>query len=131
MARYDDSFSDIPAPFANVAVRDYISGDTVSDIPLLIDTGADVTILPRSYIEKFNIGLLTVGFMETESYGGTQITSPVVRVQMLFLNKKFGGEFMLTDNSWGILGRNILNQVVLLFNGPARSWQEVKSGRTQ
>ena len=128
MERYNHEFSDIPTPFAHVAIRDYASGDTISDVPLLIDTGSDVSILPRSRIEQLRLETLTIGYMETESYGGARNASPIVRVQLLFLDKKFGGKFLLTDNEWGILGRNILNQLVLLFDGPARNWQEIKRG---
>jgi hypothetical protein len=46
MPGYDASGFDPPAPVARVVLRNPHSGATVSDVLLLLDTGADVTLLP-------------------------------------------------------------------------------------
>jgi hypothetical protein len=43
MPNYDASHFDPPAPVASVTLRNSHSGATVSDVQLLLDTGADVT----------------------------------------------------------------------------------------
>ncbi len=43
---------------------------------------------------------------------------------MIFLLKAFRGRYLLTDNDRGILGRDVLASVALLFNGPAQDWSQ-------
>ena len=43
MPSYDATGGDPPAPVAQVALRNVHSGQMVADVPLLLDTGADVT----------------------------------------------------------------------------------------
>jgi len=49
MPKYDTENFDPPAPVAYVSIRDPETGASLSDVPMLIDTGADVTLLPASY----------------------------------------------------------------------------------
>jgi hypothetical protein len=46
MPGYDPDQFDPPAPVARVELRDPASGAVVADVPMLIDTRADVTLLP-------------------------------------------------------------------------------------
>jgi hypothetical protein len=50
----------------------------------------------------------------------------MVQLEMVFLGRKFKGQFLLIDQPTGILGRNILNTIPILFNGPAGKWDEIK-----
>jgi len=52
MPKYDDDNFDPPAPVAYVSLRDPATGVSLSEVPMLIDTGADITLLPRSYIDQ-------------------------------------------------------------------------------
>jgi len=54
MPRYDEQRYDPPAPIALVTLR-ASSGATVPDVPLLLDTGADVTMLPRGAVLRLGI----------------------------------------------------------------------------
>ncbi len=54
MPAYDDSFSP-PAPIATVSLRHPGTGLTVPDIPMLIDSGADVTLIPRSSVDLLGL----------------------------------------------------------------------------
>ena len=58
MPNYDTSSFDPPAPVARVTLRHPHNGATVSDVPLLLDTGADVTLLPRTAVERLGVPLL-------------------------------------------------------------------------
>jgi hypothetical protein len=55
MPRYDASRYDPPAPLAIVGLRRSGSDSLVRDVPLLIDTGADVTLLPRSAVARLGV----------------------------------------------------------------------------
>jgi predicted aspartyl protease len=58
MSSYDASRFDPPAPVAHVTLRNPDNGARVSDVLLLFDTGADVTLLPRSVVEQIGVPLL-------------------------------------------------------------------------
>ena len=55
MSSYDATDCDPPAPVAQVTLRNVDSGETVADVLLLLDTGADVTLLPRDTIEQLGV----------------------------------------------------------------------------
>ena len=55
MPAYDASLFTPPAPLARVKLRR--SGSTVSadDVPMLIDSGADITLVPKTSINQLGI----------------------------------------------------------------------------
>jgi len=55
MPKYDAENFDPPAPVAYVSLRDPATGVSLSNVPLLIDTGADVTLLPAIYVEQLGV----------------------------------------------------------------------------
>ena len=58
MPAYDSVSFDPPAPVARVVLRSPETGDTSGDLPAVLDTGADITLIPRSAAAQ--IGLLPV-----------------------------------------------------------------------
>ena len=55
MPSYDGMGCDPPAPVAQVTLRNVHSGEMVAEVPLLLDTGADVTLLPRNIVEQLGV----------------------------------------------------------------------------
>jgi predicted DNA-binding antitoxin AbrB/MazE fold protein len=53
MQAYDAARFDPPAPLALVNVRSEQLGIVIRDVPMLLDTGADVSLLPRSHVAQF------------------------------------------------------------------------------
>lgn len=51
MPNYDSANYDPPAPVAQVILRDISSGTSQESVLLLIDTGADITLLPKAAVE--------------------------------------------------------------------------------
>jgi len=45
-------------------------------------------------------------------------------MELYVLGKKFAGEYLLVDLPIGILGRNILNNIRILLDGPRAKWDE-------
>ncbi len=92
------------------------------DVPMLLDTGADVSLLPRTHVAA----LLSPDAeqYELQAFDGTRSAAAAVTAELQFLGKSFGGQFLLIDGWHGVLGRNILNSVSLLFDGPSRKWTE-------
>jgi len=48
-----------------------------------------------------------------------------VSLELAFLGRIFRGQFLVIDQEVGILGRNILNVLTLLFEGKQQAWYEV------
>ena len=61
-------------------------------------------------------------YYELMSFDGSTSLAPVVRLEMIFVGRTFKGQFLLIDQPWGVLGRNILNAVPLLLDGPRLTW---------
>src|SRR5262245_43404523 len=78
MPNCDASHFDPPAPVASVTLRDPHSGATVSDVQLLLDTGADVTLLPRMAVEWLGVSLLANEQYELMGFDGSRSFARVV-----------------------------------------------------
>jgi hypothetical protein len=50
MPAYDATLFQPPAPLAFVTLRKGETERVVSDVPMLLDTGADITLVPRASI---------------------------------------------------------------------------------
>jgi hypothetical protein len=124
MPAYDAKWFDPPAPLAQVSVRNPQTGSTLSDVPMLLDSGADVSLIPQSYIEQLGLDLIADSVYELMGFDGTSSFAPVVQTELLFLDRTFRGRFLVLDQEWGILGRDILNLVSICLDGPEMTWSE-------
>ena len=124
MPSYDATDCDPPAPVAQVILRNVDSGEMVADVLLLLDTGADVTLLPRDTIEQLGVQPLAGQHYELTAFNGSTVSAPVVMLDLLFLKRAFRGRYLLIDERRGILGRDVLNHLVLLLDGPQQRWSE-------
>ena len=125
MPSFDGSSYDPPAPVAMVGLRHSEEGDVVADVALLIDTGADITLLPRWALERLGIAPQAKITYEIFAFEGSLSTAQAADLDMIFLNKAFRGRYLLTDQHHGILGRDVLNALRVLFDGPAQEWSEM------
>ena len=126
MPLYDSDQFDPPAPVASVTLRHLATGVSLSDVPLLMDSGADVTILPREAVKKLGIIPVPNKVYELQGFDGSLQLAEMVQLELIFLHKRFKGQFLLIDQPVGIMGRNILNSVALLLDGPNSQWNEQK-----
>jgi hypothetical protein len=124
MPSYDAIRYNPPAPLAEVALR-ASSGATVSDVLLLLDTGADITLLPRSAVNRLGINTDPTLQYELVGFDGNRTTTQAVDLDMIFLQKAFRGRYLLIDEDRGILGRDVLASVSILLNGPTQEWSHV------
>lgn len=124
MPSYDAWDFDPPAPVARVTLRNPQSGATISDVQLLLDTGADVTLLPRVAVERLGVQPLANQRYELMGFDGNKSFAPVVMLDVLFLRRAFRGRYLLIEEERGILGRDILNHVAVLLDGPRQQWSE-------
>ena len=124
MPAYDATHFDPPAPLAQVTLRNPSTGTAVSDVMLLLDSGADVTLLPRQAVEGLGITLVTGQGYEIAGFDGNRSFVPAVNLEMLFLKRLFKGQYLVIDEERGILGRDVLNHLALLLDGPRLRWDE-------
>ncbi len=94
---------------------------------MLIDTGADTTLLPSDAVEKLGVAAEEDTSFEVQVFDGDTKYLRIVKLDLLVLDKTFKGEYLLIDRSIGILGRNILNKLRILFDGPREEWGERKT----
>lgn len=124
MTAYDGTLFNPPAPLARVVIRHPSSGATVADVPMLLDTGADVTLLPQAFVEQLGVPVDANGGYELMGFDGSMSVAQVVEVDLLFLRRAFKGRFLLIKQDWGLLGRGVLNHLPLLFDGLRLDWSE-------
>ena len=135
MPAYDGTWFTPPAPLARVTLRNPATGLAQPDVPMLLDSGADVTLVPQEAVALLEVATDSERRYELRGFDGTATAAPIVRLELVFCRRTFRGQFLLINQEWGILGRNVLNAVPLLFDGPRLTWDEQfaappKSGRT-
>lgn len=119
MPAYDRTWFEPPAPLAYVTVRRPDGGAVASDVPMLLDSGADLTILPAGMLDILGTSASPGAQYELVSFDGSTSLAAVVRLELVLGRRTFRGQFALIDQAWGILGRNVLNAVAILLDGPA------------
>jgi len=124
MPAYDAARFDPPAPLALVSVRSPTSRELIADVPLLIDSGADVTLLPAPVVGPLIEPSESAAQYELIGFDGSRSSARATRLDLLFLGKEFRGQFLLIEQDWGVMGRNILNSLSLLLDGPNSNWEE-------
>jgi hypothetical protein len=91
---------------------------------MLLDSGADVSLIPQQAASTLEALIEADTHYELVGFSGTPRVAAAVRLEMIFCRRTFRGRFLLVDQTWGILGRNVLNAVPLLLDGPRLSWEE-------
>src|SRR5437016_5872737 len=124
MPVYDQRLFHPPAPVALVTLKSPVSDLIAADVLMLLDSGADATMVPERVVA--NLGIETVGTTQYEFIGieGTGTVAVAVALERRFLRITFRGQFLVIRQDYGILGRNVLNNVPLLLNGPRLTWDE-------
>ena len=118
----DDGFAP-PAPVAKVVLRHPVSGEGIPDVPMLIDSGRMRPCCPLSPLRPSE-SRERVSVINWRRSTATTNESEAVQAVLVFLGKSFRGRFLQVDAEVGVLGRNVLNRVRLLLDGPALKWEE-------
>ncbi len=122
MPAYDALRFDPPAPVAHVILRHPNTGVVWASVPMLLDSGADITLVPQAVIERLGINDSPVSQYELIGFDGSISFAPAVQIELVWERKVFSGRFLLLDQAYGILGRNILNRLSLTLDGPNLEW---------
>ena len=124
MPTYDASRFEPPAPIATVSLRNPISRETIGEVTMLIDTGADVTFIPQAAVVALKLESSTKRDYRVTTYDGVSSLAKAVEADMLFLGVTLRGLYLVRNTEVGIVGRDVLNRFRIVLNGPELSWQE-------
>lgn len=107
-----------PAPFVNVTFRNPINNVELRDVPAQLDTAADRTLVPETVVQT--LSLAQIGSLAIGGVGGTTQTMPSYEVLLGVhdLPLQVIKVVASTDEKWVILGRDVLNALRLLLDGP-------------
>jgi len=126
MPRYEGELFDPPAPVARVTLVNPKTGQTLSDIPMLLDTGADITLLPLSCKDRLGLEKLSTDPRDSlVGFDGSRQLFEEVEAHLVFEGKTFRGRFPLFDSPFGIIGRNVLNLLDVSLNGKQLTWSVI------
>jgi hypothetical protein len=125
MPDYDGQQFTPPAPVVRVSIRTLDKARSISNVAMLIDTGADVTLIPYECAERLGLVSQIETSFRLQGFDGKASEAKAVNAELLFLGKNFHGCFLLIDGECGILGRNVINNLSLLFDGPHLNWREL------
>ena len=114
--KYNEMY-DPPAPVAKVKLRNPETLELIANVPMLLDTGSDITLLPQNYCNEIRVKVSDTEFLVLEGFNQTITVAFYVRLDFIFLNKIFRGKFLVYDQDEGIVGRDILNTFSILFDG--------------
>jgi predicted aspartyl protease len=117
---YDSQKYDPAAPVIDIAVSRVTSGDSEISLHVLVDSGADVTVLPIDILESVGARYLDVKQMRG-------ITGHVLAVDIYLVTLRIGSHVLpgveaaaMREGAEAILGRDVLNQLEVRLNGPAQ-----------
>jgi len=123
MANYDSARFSPPAPLANVVLRNPENGFEEKNVPMLLDTGSDVTLVPQIYAKKLFLDLSLSRQFELAGFDNKKSLAQAVELHLIFEGNTFRGEYFLIEQDYGVIGRNILNFFKIQFDGKNLRWK--------
>ncbi len=88
---------------------------------MLLDTGAEISCLPVAILVQSGIPTESSPF-EVEGFDGNRSLLKSAFLDVIILGKAFRGRYLLIDKPWGIVGRDLLNALILKLDGPRLNW---------
>ncbi len=123
--KYSETYSP-PAPIAKVKLRNLETLKSIGDVPMLLDTGSDITLLPKIFCDEIGVKISDTDFLELEGFNQTTSIAFYVNLEFVFINKIFRGNFLVYDHDEGVIGRDVLNQFSIIFDGENLEWKRQK-----
>ena len=125
MPAYDHSYSP-PAPIAWATLRSPETGATVTNVPMLLYAGADLTLVPRTVVGQLGVWPTPDRHYELMGLDGNRSLASIVNLDLILDGKAYRGPYLLSEDAVGVIGRNVLNHLSLEFDGPALEWNVSK-----
>jgi len=125
MAAYDSDLFDPPAPLARVTLRAIQTRKVIADVPMLIDSGSDLTLIPEASVAELGPLPGSDKAVELQGFDGRVTAARSVELDLIFLGITFRGRLAVVDSPVGVLGRNVLNRFAVVLDGPNLNWKEL------
>jgi predicted aspartyl protease len=107
-----------PAPFVHVTIRPPERGFAVSDLPALLDTAADITVIPTRVAEQLHLVPLDEtpigGFDGRVSW----VSTFLVQLELRQSTPRVIRGVASRDEPYVLLGRDVLNDHRVVLDGP-------------
>ncbi len=103
MPSYDPAQFNPPAPVAYVTLRNPDTRAESPDVLMLLDTGADITLVPVAAVAQLGLSATNENPYELEGFDGKRSWASAVRLDLIFCHRTFRGRFLLVGQTWGIL----------------------------
>ena len=115
--------SELPAPLAKAVITAAFSSLFRQEVTMLLDSGADMTCVPTHIIAPFRKNL-DYSEVQTQSFDGRGwIWKKTYLLCLDFVESDFTNlEVLETEDRIGLIGRDVLNQLKLILDGPKLSW---------
>jgi predicted aspartyl protease len=116
---FNDDFQ-FPFPQLPIVVQNGLDGTRTNSLDALIDTGADGTFIPISYLHEIEAHFLDD--VSIRSHWGEWRKVPQFVVNIIVSDLTLLGIFVIGDEEGEdvILGRDVLNKLRFELDGPAR-----------
>jgi hypothetical protein len=125
MPEYDAANFNPPAPVVKAALRSLESRAVVREVELLLDSGADITLLPQTAVAQLGVTADSGKRYELMGFNGSRSFANGVIIDVLVFGKAFRGLYLLTEDTRGVVGRDVLNHLAVILDGPASRWSIV------
>ncbi|MEW6007061.1 MAG: hypothetical protein AB1595_02755 [bacterium] len=120
---YDNEFQP-PALVLNIDVSDLLQERRIEKVSCKIDTGADMTVISENVVASLK--LTPIKIIPVRDYYGKIIEQELYLAKLLLLNCEFNVEIITTAEKIGFIGRDILNQWVILLDSPRKRFNMTK-----
>jgi hypothetical protein len=105
-----------PAPFIHVSLRCVETGKFIDNLPALIDTAADRTVIPGGLVGL--LALVPLDELQVAGLGGQVFSVPTYKVELAIRTL-----LPHAEEPFILLGRDVLNHHRLLLDGPGLSFE--------
>jgi len=91
-------------------------GRGVKEVNALIDSGASLSVIPETIVTK--LGLIPQTTVKVKGWDGSESEEDAYYVNVIFETNQFDLiKVLATKRNFALIGRDILNQLILLLNG--------------
>lgn len=125
LVAFDESY-DPPMPVLPVHVSGVDADSPGVLLHAIVDTGADCSVLPERTVRTLRLPVVDI--VSVQGFAGESRARPIYAARL-----RIGGKTLLARiigfGSEALLGRDVLNRLVMRFNGPERQLELVPPKR--
>jgi len=82
-----------------------------------------VSAIPESSLHRLGLTKQRRDY-EVLAFDGSKIAAECVQCELIFLRTVYRGVYLVVDQPAGYLGRDVLNHISLVLDGPQLNWRE-------